>query len=1395
MKPTYRPLAYLALAAAMLLWSSYPASAAQLLPGHLPQAVAESSPAGAMPRSDRLTLSVGLPLRNSGELNDWLQQVVEPASPNYRKYLTAAEFTERFGPTEEDYQALSAFFRARGFAVSGTYANRMVLDVRGNAAAIEATFHVHMLLWQHPQRGVFYAPDREPSIDSDVPILHVEGLDNFALPHPMDLKWRALSSAHPLTSGSGPYGLYIGGDFRAAYAPGVALNGSGQSVGLFELDGFYAGDVVSNFQQAGLPPVPVKTVLLDGFSGTPGSANTEVILDIMMAAYMAPGASQVIVYEGTNWDDVLNRMASDNLAAQLSSSWCFYPTDATTEQIFKEMIAQGQSLFQASGDSGAYGGWIMPPADDPNVTVVGGTSLTTAGAGGPWQSETAWSGSGGGVSTTWPIPSYQQAVNMPAAGGSATMRNIPDVAMLADIQIFLIQSNGQAIEVGGTSAAAPLWAGFLALANQQAAGGAKPAVGFLNPVIYSIGSGSSYKSDLHDITGGNTGFPALAGYDLTTGWGTPAGQDLIDDLTGIANPAAFSLSASPFTLSTAPGGSATATVTVAPQNGFSGSVALSATGLPTGVTAAFSPATATTSSTLTLSASSSAAGSTSTITVTGVSGNLVSTAKLVFTVAAPASFAMTAAPASISLGQGNTATSTITVTPQNGFSGSVALAASGLPKGVTASFSPASTAGTSTLTLAAASSATLGAATVIITGTSGSLHATASISLAVTAPVRSYTITASPASLSVLQGGSGTSTITVVPQNGFTGSVALTVSGLPTGVTGSFSPASTTKTSTLTLKATATATIGAATVTVTATSGSLSSKAAITLTVAAPPSFTLSSSPATLTLVPGAKVTSTISVGALNGFASSVTLSATGLPSGVTASFSASSTKTTSTLTLTATTSAATGAATVTVTGTAGSLSAKATIALTVTAPPSFTLTATPASLSVSPGANSAGTIAITGQNGFSGSVSLTAAGVPSGVTAAFSPSSATASAAVIFTAAKTAASAKATITITGTSGSLTAKTTVSLTVAPSAAGASTAVSLASVYNVSGIVTDGATFTSGGLDGGGRAYSASLLGTQQTVNGTSYTLGLPNAPDAVSSVTVPLPAGQFSTLKLLATAVNGNQTAQTFTVTYNDGSTTAFTQSLSDWCTPQSYPGESNAVPMTYRDNSTGTRDTRSMELYGYSLTLSSAKTVSSITLPKNRNVVVLAISLSAAAASTSPAQVSLAAVFDTAGMVTDGHIFSGGIDGVGNAYSATLLGTTVTFNQVLFDLGPANSPNVVSGTGKAVTLPAGKFSTLAMLASGVNGNQAAKAFQVTYSDGTSSTFTQSLSDWYTPQNYAGESAAVTMAHRDVSNGSTDNRTFHVYAYTFALNNNKTVSSITLPADTNVKVLALTLTP
>ncbi|MFT4113852.1 hypothetical protein [Silvibacterium sp.] len=165
-------------------------------------------------------------------------------------------------------------------------------------------------------------------------------------------------------------------------------------------------------------------------------------------------------------------------------------------------------------------------------------------------------------------------------------------------------------------------------------------------------------------------------------------------------------------------------------------------------------------------------------------------------------------------------------------------------------------------------------------------------------------------------------------------------------------------------------------------------------------------------------------------------------------------------------------------------------------------------------------------------------------------------------------------------------------------------------YNVSGVYTDGTSFTTGGLDGNGYAYSSDLLGSTVSWNGSTFTLGPANSADAWSSTTIPLTSGKYSTLNLLASGVNGDQASQTFVVNYTDGTSTTVTQSLSDWYTPQSYSGESEAKIMAYRDTSSGGQDDRTFYLYGYSFALNNSKTVKNLTLPNNRDVVVLGFAL-----------------------------------------------------------------------------------------------------------------------------------------------------------------------------------------
>ncbi len=528
----------------------------QVLHGHVPAVVARLQPIDRLEASSRLNLAIGLPLRNPQVLNELLRQIYDPTSPGYRRYLTPEQFTEQFGPTAEHYEAVIAYAKAHGLTVTGLHSNRLLLNVSGTVADIERAFQTTLRVYAHPAEArTFYAPDLEPVIDLDSPVLDLAGLNNFILPQPKNIRpipADTTGSAAP-KGGSASGGAYLGYDFRAAYLPGVTLTGTGQVVGLLEFDGYYANDITAYQSKAGLPKVPLQNVLVGGFNGIPttgpNSGNNEVALDIQMTISMAPGLSKVIVYEAGpygNGNDILNRMATDNLAKQISCSWSF-PTTISTDQIFKQFAAQGQTFFNASGDTGAFTGTIPTPDDDLYITLVGGTTLTTTGPKGNWVAETTWNSysvglgtgaSSGGISTINAIPSWQKGIDMTANRGSTTKRNVPDVAMVAD-NIWLIYSNGKSGAFGGTSCAAPLWAAFTALVNEQASRAGAPPVGFLNPALYNIGKGSNYKKAFHDITTGNNrtsgsaGFPAVAGYDLCTGWGTPTGQNLIDALAGM----------------------------------------------------------------------------------------------------------------------------------------------------------------------------------------------------------------------------------------------------------------------------------------------------------------------------------------------------------------------------------------------------------------------------------------------------------------------------------------------------------------------------------------------------------------------------------------------------------------------------------------------------------------------------------------------------------------------------------------------------------------------------------------------------------------------------------------------------------------------------------------------
>jgi subtilase family serine protease len=531
------------------------------------------------------------------------------------------------------------------------------------------------------------------------------------------------------------------------------------------------------------------------------------------------------------------------------------------------------------------------------LAAITGTASTVAGSGGPSGCATGTPSTAGVVSGScagYPKPSWQTIPGNP----SDNVRDLPDVSLFSAngvwghfyVICYSDTANGGATctgapsgwtGAGGTSFASPIMAGVQALINQKT--GSRQ--GNPNPMLYSLastqfsgGNGTSCNSSLgngvgsscnfYDVTNGdmavectttNNCFDSADGYGVlstssgalqpaygtTTGWDFATGigsinvANLLNAWPGSAPLPDFSLSASPASVTITQGGIAgTTTINNSPANGFNGSVNFSVTaGLPSGVTATFSPNPATGSSTLSLTASDTAVLGTVSLTITGTSGSLTHTTSVSLTVnAAPPlpDFSLSASPTSLTIVQGGAGgTSTITVNALNGFSGSVGFTVTSvLPSGVSAGFNPNPATGSSIVTLSASSMAATGIMTVTVTGTSGTLAHTVSISLTVnaSAPAPDFSLSSSPNTLSVGRGKTGTSTITVNKLNGFNSSVSLSASGLPKGVTASFSPASTTGTSTLTFKASMSDSLGTFIVTIKGVSGSLSHPTTISLT-------------------------------------------------------------------------------------------------------------------------------------------------------------------------------------------------------------------------------------------------------------------------------------------------------------------------------------------------------------------------------------------------------------------------------------------------------------------------------------------------------------------------------------------------------------------------------------
>jgi subtilase family serine protease len=549
----------LTLAVMMSIASIYSEAEAQsLMTRHVREVTVngQAQSVGRLPASQTMKLDLVLALRHQPELENFLQELYDSSSPSYRKFLTVEEFTARFGASQEDYDAVLQFAKANGFKVIGTSRNRMNVQVTGTVGSVERAFHVTIGVYQHPsEKRTFYAPDREPTVDLSFALWHITGLDNFSIPRPAFVH-RNVKVKSNATTGSCPEQSFCGSDMRAAYYGGTALTGAGQSVGLFEYVGTDLADLTTYYKTAKQTlNVPITLLSVDGTStsclASQGCDDTEQTLDMTQALGMAPNLDSLVMYVGSLDSAIFNKMATAKpLNAQLSCSWYWSPADPKTlDPIFQEFAAQGQNLFDAAGDHAKWGPSIWP-ADDANLVSVGGTDLETQSAGGPWSSETAWADGGGGISPNRiPIPSWQVTTAQGCSNCSQTLRNAPDVSANSNFTFYVCadQTTCTANEYGGTSFAAPMWAGYLALVNQQALENGNPLLGFINPAIYTIGLGSNYDTDFHDITSGSNGYLAVKGFDLATGWGSP-NSGLIAALAGTGGGGGPVVSLSPTSL-------------------------------------------------------------------------------------------------------------------------------------------------------------------------------------------------------------------------------------------------------------------------------------------------------------------------------------------------------------------------------------------------------------------------------------------------------------------------------------------------------------------------------------------------------------------------------------------------------------------------------------------------------------------------------------------------------------------------------------------------------------------------------------------------------------------------------------------------------------------------------
>jgi subtilase family serine protease len=936
-------------------------------------------------------------------LEELIRAQQDPSSPYFHQWLTPETFGEHFGISQNDLAQVVNWLEMQGMKVDEIPSSRRSIVFSGTAGQVETAFHTQMR--KYSVRGqIHFANATNPEIPQALAevVKGIVSLHDFrSTPAHETVPAYTLANGITFLMPKDWDTIY---DVTPLYSQG--LDGTGQSIAVVGRTDVALTDVETFRTNAGLPTNPANVpqkIFVNGVNpGMPDSQDeTESALDVEWAGAIARNATIDFVSAQSGATDGVILAAqyavTNNVAPIVTMSYLNCEADISGGgqslwgSLWSQAASQGQSVFVASGDSGAagcdastekvatQGKAVNAICSTPNSTCVGGTEFNdSANPGAYWSAtngaglgsalsyipELAWNesatsgtilASGGGISTVYPRPGWQSGPGVPAGN----MRLVPDIAASSAVHdAYIIEFQGGAYAIAGTSAATPSLASVMALVLQNS--GARQ--GNVNPALYALASqqATGGPAVFHDITSGNnsvpgvTGYNAGPGYDMVTGLGSVDAFVLVNSWSN-SRGANYTLASNPSSLTVSPGSPNTVILTMSAQDGFNSAVSLSAGGAPTGITVSFSSPTitGTTSVTMAVTASSNALAGIYPITVTGTGGGLTRTVVVSLTVVA-ATFTLTASPTQASAPAGGSTSITLTIAKLNGFNSAVALAVRGLPTGVTGSFAPTSvTSGnSSTLTLAVASGTAAGTSAFTVTGTSGSITQTEIVTLAVLPPA-SFTLSSSATSASLTPGGSIPITLTTARVNGFSSAVALSVTGVPAGVTATFAPTSIASpgagSSTLTLVAASTAAAGTSTITVTAAGGGVTKTQALSLTISG--TFTLSLSATSASVAPGRSIPITLTTARVNGFSSAVALSVTGVPARVTATFAPTSIASpgagSSTLTLAAGSTAAAATVMLTVTASGGGVTKTQTLSLTVSQPPSFTLSSSAASASL----------------------------------------------------------------------------------------------------------------------------------------------------------------------------------------------------------------------------------------------------------------------------------------------------------------------------------------------------------------------------------------------------------------------------------------------------------------